>query len=237
MSRKGKDVEPAAATAAPIPGMSDSNGDGHLGVHNGNGGGNNGGNVASGSGASPLMKRRPLITSSFSWSANGPAGGGGDGPIASSRPARAFKGSSSSFIRSWEGLPISQVQLRSFTEGNNGKDTIFGFQTQGKMVLWNHIGPGKKVRRPPFSRLSLMPLIIVRLAGTDQQDHLQPIPDVYRRKPAHRIACSSRRSHRIRKRRHSLDGFVSPFLLRFVLLVANSIVSHRPHHRPLLPLQ
>jgi hypothetical protein len=80
------------------------------------------------------------------------ATGGGDSatstsPVASSRPNRALRGTTSSFIRSWEGLPLSQVQLKLISETNAGKDTIFGFQTMGKGVFWSEIAKGKKVRQ------------------------------------------------------------------------------------------
>ncbi|BGP30078.1 hypothetical protein JCM10296v2_001830 [Rhodotorula toruloides] len=113
-----------------------------------------GANGAGGSGASssnnpppssPLLKRKPL-TSSFSMlgGLSLAAGDGAGGAVPTSRPARPFKGSSSSFIRSWEGLPISQVQLRAIAEANVGRDTIFGFQTLGRAVVWTEIGKGKK---------------------------------------------------------------------------------------------
>ncbi|GAA6008987.1 hypothetical protein JCM10207_004056 [Rhodosporidiobolus poonsookiae] len=123
MRGKGKDAEAGPASAAPIPGAGGDAGDGATG----------------GNGAS---KRRPL-TSSFSMLGGFPSVGDSGG-VATSRPARAFKGSSSSFIRSWEGLPISQVQLRQIAEANAGRNTVFGFQTSGKAVVWNEIGKGKK---------------------------------------------------------------------------------------------
>jgi len=105
---------------------------------------------------SPATKRRPL-TSSFSM-----LGGlntfaeSATSPLNSSRPSRALKGTTSSFIRSWEGLPLSQMQLKMIAEANAGKDTIFGFQTMGKGVFWNEIGKGKKVSlASPLHRYSL----------------------------------------------------------------------------------
>ncbi|GAA5848601.1 hypothetical protein JCM8547_004569 [Rhodosporidiobolus lusitaniae] len=134
---KGKEVADGAfaSSAAPIPGAADpSNARG------------SGSNAVSGS-FSPLMKRRPL-TSSFSML--GSSTSAGDGGVGTSRPARAFKGSSSSFIRSWEGLPLSQAQLKTLAEGNAGRDTIFAFQTIGKTVLWSDVGTGKK---EPLSKI------------------------------------------------------------------------------------
>ncbi|BGP37991.1 hypothetical protein JCM10449v2_001918 [Rhodotorula kratochvilovae] len=90
--------------------------------------------------SSPQPKRKPL-TSSFSM-----LGGlslAGDA-VSTSRPARAFKGSSSSFVRSWEGLPVPQVHLRGMAEANAGRETLFGFQTIGKALVLSEIGKGKK---------------------------------------------------------------------------------------------
>ncbi|TNY20229.1 WD40-repeat-containing domain protein [Rhodotorula diobovata] len=66
----------------------------------------------------------------------------GDG-VPTSRPARALKGSSSSFVRSWDGLPLSQVQMRGLGDANVGRDTIFGFQTIGKTLVMSEIAKGK----------------------------------------------------------------------------------------------
>ncbi|GAA5922007.1 hypothetical protein JCM1841_000733 [Sporobolomyces salmonicolor] len=138
--RGGKDMEGAASGLGAAPsggGAGDTAGAGQDPAGLGSGG------AAGPSGSfSPLMKRRPL-TSSFSMLGGLNMAGGGDA-ITTSRPARAFKGTSSSFVRSWEGLPLSQVQLKAIAEGNVGKDTIFGFQTIGKAVVWNEIGKGKK---------------------------------------------------------------------------------------------
>ncbi|GAA5853098.1 hypothetical protein JCM3766R1_004146 [Sporobolomyces carnicolor] len=135
----------------------------------GNGPSSAGGTVGSGSSGlnlSPSTKRRPL-TSSFSMlgglntfantSGSATAGGGGGpdpttstSPVASSRPSRALRGTTSSFIRSWEGLPLSQVQLRTIAEANAGRETIFGFQTMSKGVFFSEIAKGKK---DPLSRI------------------------------------------------------------------------------------
>ncbi|GAA5957676.1 hypothetical protein JCM3765_001476 [Sporobolomyces pararoseus] len=142
----------------PIPIAGTGNGNGP------NGGGGGGASAAfSPSAVSPTTKRRPL-TSSFSMlgglntfaNTNGAAGGGAGelatstSPVASSRPNRALRGTTSSFIRSWEGLPLSQVQLKTIAEANAGKETIFGFQTMGKGVFWSEIAKGKK---DPLSRI------------------------------------------------------------------------------------
>ncbi|GAA5885477.1 hypothetical protein JCM6882_009635 [Rhodosporidiobolus microsporus] len=135
---KGKEVaDTPAASAAPIPGASD------LAAEVAAPGGGAGVDRAGGNGppGSPAVKRRPLASS---FSMLGSFYGGEGGAVATTRPARAFKGSSSSFIRSWEGLPLSQVQLRTMTEANAGRDTIFGFQTMGKTVVWSEIAKGKK---------------------------------------------------------------------------------------------
>ncbi|GAA6027087.1 hypothetical protein JCM8097_006100 [Rhodosporidiobolus ruineniae] len=140
---KGKEVE--QASAAPIPGTSGGAGtEGGAGANGAGGADRLGapGNAAAAGSFSPLMKRRPL-TSSFSMLGSA-AWSSGENAVATSRPARAFKGSSSSFIRSWEGLPLSPAQLRTIAEGNAGRDTIFGFQTVGKSLVWTEIGKGKK---------------------------------------------------------------------------------------------
>ncbi|GAA5905018.1 WD40 repeat domain-containing protein [Sporobolomyces salmoneus] len=132
----------------------------------GNGGNGEGrgtiGSTSSMSNLSPTTKRRPL-TSSFSmlgglntFGTTGTAGGGGGdsttstSPNTTSRPNRALKGTTSSFIRSWEGLPLSQMQLKMISEANAGKETIFGFQTMSKGVFWSEIAKGKK---DPLSRI------------------------------------------------------------------------------------
>jgi hypothetical protein len=138
--------------------------------------------------SSPIMKRKPL-TSSFSMlgGLSLATGDGAGGAVATSRPARPFKGSSSSFVRSWEGLPISQVQMRTIAEANAGRDTIFGFQTLGKAVVWTEIGKGKKVRS--LSRLSPQPQTHPCCpAGFAEPHHLRQLSDLHRREPAHRVA-------------------------------------------------
>ncbi|KAK4058932.1 hypothetical protein OIO90_000378 [Microbotryomycetes sp. JL221] len=115
---------------------------------------------------SPLMKRKPL-TSSFSiptlssLSNNGTNnnnnnnnGNNGNGTITAttsssdqtpttSRPSRQFRGTSSSFVRSWEGIPLSNQQLKTISEANVGREVVFGFWTQGKSVVWSEIMPSR----------------------------------------------------------------------------------------------
>lgn len=104
----------------------------------------------------PLMKKR-AITSSFSIPTLGSLGGTGnsgtggngnaDGTATNSRPVRQFRGTSSSFVKSWEGLPLSAAQMRGITEANAGKKALFGFYTTGKGVVWCELGQGRpKVR-------------------------------------------------------------------------------------------
>lgn len=102
---------------------------------------------------SPLTKRKALA-SSFSiptlsnLNASSSNGGVQEATVATSRPSRQFRGTSSSFVRSWEGLPLTTLQLKNLSEANQGKKTIFGFWTCGKSVVWSEIMPGRpKVRR------------------------------------------------------------------------------------------
>ncbi|KAM0792236.1 hypothetical protein ACM66B_004931 [Microbotryomycetes sp. NB124-2] len=102
---------------------------------------------------SPLMKRRPL-TSSFSIPTLSSLGNAGQGSTnagngidvvapATSRPARQFRGTSSSFVRSWEGIPQSNQQLKTIAEANAGNSVVFGFWTQSKSVVWSEIMPSR----------------------------------------------------------------------------------------------
>lgn len=173
-------------------------------------GGNSNGNGTNGSSGtpnlSPATKRRPL-TSSFSM-----LGGlntftdSAASPLNSSRPSRALKGTTSSFIRSWEGLPLSQVQLKMIAEANAGKDTIFGFQTMGKGVFWNEIGKGKKVSLLPLYQISQLVLISDTLTGSIESNHLLGFPDLYRCESTHCIALANRSADRVRNGRHLVDG-------------------------------
>lgn len=79
----------------------------------------------------PLFKKKALSGSSSSYSET------------SSRPLRQFRGTSSTFVRSWEGLPLTSVILKGLAEGNVGKDAIFAFYTLGKGVVWSEIVPGR----------------------------------------------------------------------------------------------
>ncbi|TKA52912.1 hypothetical protein B0A53_04215 [Rhodotorula sp. CCFEE 5036] len=155
-SRRTKDAAAAAAadTATSSATTTMTNGDSQGADRDGNGllgpqSANASGAVpiGGGSGHSPASKRKPLA-SSFSMlgglSLAAAAAGGDSGGVTTSRPARTFKGSTSSFIRSWEGLPVSQVMLRTIGEANAGRQTIFGFQILGKVLLWHEIGMGKR---------------------------------------------------------------------------------------------
>lgn len=59
----------------------------------------------------PLPKRKQ--SSSFSIATLASSLGNGDEGGLAVRPIRQFRGTSSSFVRSWEGLPLSQYQLKS----------------------------------------------------------------------------------------------------------------------------
>lgn len=154
---------------------------------------------------SPLLKRRPL-TSSFSiptlgslGAGNGGSNGGsaGEAGVMTSRPIRQFRGTSSSFVRSWEGLPLSQGQLKGIAEGNSGRQTVFGFYTSGKSVIWVEIGQGRpKARlilvlsRPSFS---LTIPLARRVAGGAGSSRLQRRTYLHRRQPAHHVFLANRR--------------------------------------------
>lgn len=146
---RGKDAEAGPTT----PGLSAGDTANPLDSLAGSGNGGAAGTTSGQAPSSPVPKRKPL-TSSFSMLGGLSLASGEGGAVATSRPARAFKGSSSSFIRSWEGLPLSQVQLKAIAESNAGRDTIFGIQTLGKAIVWSEIGQGKKVRRQPSIALS-----------------------------------------------------------------------------------
>ncbi|KDE08072.1 hypothetical protein MVLG_01772 [Microbotryum lychnidis-dioicae p1A1 Lamole] len=108
-------------------------------------------------GFSPTPRRKPL-GSSFSiptlsslaggGDAGSSAGGGnsglgGNGGGSNSRPSRPFRGTSSSFVRSWEGLPLQGATLKAIAEAGQGRKTLFGFYTYGKGVVWCEIGQGR----------------------------------------------------------------------------------------------
>ncbi|GAA6058230.1 hypothetical protein JCM3770_007423 [Rhodotorula araucariae] len=135
---RGKDDAPSAAaggtTADTLSAVDGAQGG------PGAGGAAAAGGAGQGAPSSPQPKRKPLASS---FSMLGGLSLAGDG-VSTSRPARAFKGSSSSFVRSWEGLPVTQVHLRGMAEANAGRDTLFGFQTIGKAVVLSEIGKGKK---------------------------------------------------------------------------------------------
>ncbi|GAA5874953.1 hypothetical protein JCM3774_000458 [Rhodotorula dairenensis] len=151
-SRRAKDADTTTSlngSTATGDGQGDRDGNSLLSPQ----GANSTGAVPIGSGNhnnnSPASKRKPL-TSSFSMLGGLSLAAGGDssssygGGVTTSRPARTFKGSTSSFIRSWEGLPVSQVLLRTIGEANAGRQTIFGFQTLGKVLLWHEISMNRK---------------------------------------------------------------------------------------------
>lgn len=69
-------------------------------------------------------------------------------PPASSRPVRQFRGTSSTFVRSWDGLPMSAQQTKSLAEGNAGKETLFAVYTSGKAVVWVELAADRPKVRP-----------------------------------------------------------------------------------------
>ncbi|SCZ97719.1 BZ3500_MvSof-1268-A1-R1_Chr4-3g07404 [Microbotryum saponariae] len=113
--------------------------------------------LAERSGFSPTIRRKPLgssfsipTLSSLAGGADGgsSAGGGnsgtgGNGGGSNSRPSRPFRGTSSSFVRSWEGLPLQGATLKAIAEAGQGRKTLFGFYTHGKGVVWCEIGQGR----------------------------------------------------------------------------------------------
>lgn len=164
-SRRGKDAADTgtAASSAAVASTGDAQGDRDgTGLLSPQGANATGavpiGSPSNNSNHSPASKRKPL-TSSFSMLGGLSLAAGGDssssGGVTTSRPARTFKGSTSSFIRSWEGLPVSQVMLRAIGEANAGRQTIFGFQTLGKVLLWHEISMSRKVSQPAFLPASL----------------------------------------------------------------------------------
>ncbi|SCV69072.1 BQ2448_2092 [Microbotryum intermedium] len=126
--------------------------------------------LAERSGFSPTTRRKPLGSSfsipTLSSLAGGGGGGGagdggpspgggnsglgGSGGGSNSRPSRPFRGTSSSFVRNWEGLPLQGATLKAIAEAGQGRKTLFGFYTHGKGVIWCEIGQG----RPKVSRIS-----------------------------------------------------------------------------------
>lgn len=88
----------------------------------------------------PSTKKKAL-SSPFSIPTLSSLGSSGD--TSASRPIRQFRGTSSTFVRSWEGLPLSQFQLKTMADSNAGKETLFGFYTSGKGVVWTEIGVGR----------------------------------------------------------------------------------------------
>ncbi|KAM0756354.1 WD40 repeat-like protein [Meredithblackwellia eburnea MCA 4105] len=96
---------------------------------------------------SPTQRRKPL-SSSFSIPTLVSLGNQQQqqslsDTIITSRPTRPFRGTSSSFVRAWEGLPLSQPQLRGLADANAGKQSIFAFYTTGKSVVWVELGQGR----------------------------------------------------------------------------------------------
>lgn len=111
--------------------------------------------------SSPLLRRRPLastfsiptlaglasaasgLPASSSSSSDGPS------PVATARPGRAFRGTNSTFVRTWEGLPLGVAQMRAFAEGSGGAargggaGKLFGFWLRDKGVLWSELGMGR----------------------------------------------------------------------------------------------
>jgi hypothetical protein len=252
-SRRTKDAAAAAAadTATSSATTTMTNGDSQGADRDGNGllgpqSANASGAVpiGGGSGHSPASKRKPLA-SSFSMlgglSLAAAAAGGDSGGVTTSRPARTFKGSTSSFIRSWEGLPVSQVMLRTIGEANAGRQTIFGFQILGKVLLWHEIGMGKRVSCDggllqfslPYE--VLMPFMI---AGLSEPNCLCLLSDMYRRESTYSFRDPDRRADRFCDRRHSLDGRVGLSCpARHTRLLTRVFLPDRPSHCALFPLQ
>lgn len=111
---------------------------------------------ALGSNAGTPTLRRKALSSSFSIPTLQSLGAGQQNPdtIITSRPVRQFRGTSSSFVRSWEGLPLSQPQLRALADTHAGKEALFVFYTMGKGVVWAELGQGrpKGTSTLPFPR-------------------------------------------------------------------------------------
>lgn len=210
------DTTTSSATTTTTNGDSqgaDRDGNGLLGPQSGNASGAI--PIGGGSGNSPASKRKPL-TSSFSMlgglSLAAAAAAGDSSGVTTSRPARTFKGSTSSFIRSWEGLPVSQVMLRTIGEANAGHQTIFGFQILGKVLLWHEIGMGKRVSCDGgLAVFVVCPRVLIPfiIAGLSEPNRFCLFSDMHRREPTYSFGDADRRADRLRHRRHSLDGRVS----------------------------
>ncbi|KAH9813532.1 catabolite repressor protein [Melampsora americana] len=68
----------------------------------------------------------------------------------SPRPRAAFKGSNSTFIKSSEGLPLSQSVLKSLYGSSNpdhpdSEERTFAFYTWNKTLIWTHLVSGKPI--------------------------------------------------------------------------------------------
>ncbi|KAL8283610.1 hypothetical protein RQP46_005405 [Phenoliferia psychrophenolica] len=87
----------------------------------------------------PTLRRKPMSTA-FSLPTLSSVS---SDTVITSRPIRQFRGTSSSFVRSWEGLPLSQPQLRGLADANAGKDALFVFYTIGKGVVWAELSQGR----------------------------------------------------------------------------------------------
>lgn len=83
----------------------------------------------------PTTKKKQL-SGSFSLSS------GNSNGTESSRPIRQFRGTSSTFVRSWDGLPLTQSIIKGL-ESNTSKETVFAFYTLGKGVIWSEIQVGR----------------------------------------------------------------------------------------------
>ncbi|KAI5477544.1 catabolite repression protein creC [Pseudohyphozyma bogoriensis] len=90
----------------------------------------------------PGLKRK-AFGSSFSIPTLNVLARPGGNSTETSRPTRQFRGTTSSFVRSWEGLPIPQGVWKGICEANEGKRALFGGYTCGKGVVVAELTPGR----------------------------------------------------------------------------------------------
>lgn len=108
---------------------------------------------------SPMSAKTRAInfgTTLSSLSSN-PAGTHSSSPLSpnslvqiSPRPRAAFKGSNSTFIKSSEGLPLSQSVLKALygssnTDNPESEERTFAFYTWNKTLIWTHLVSGRPI--------------------------------------------------------------------------------------------
>lgn len=94
-------------------------------------------------------RRRPLMSLPSMTSMPLPSlgGGGGASGTSTSKPKSAFRGTSSNFIKSYEGLPFSG-RAEKIWQGAEIREVTFAISTTPKAILINDISPRAKFRDP-----------------------------------------------------------------------------------------